>query len=157
MYLPACIFGINTAKHSGSESTAFYLCYGRDPVFPRDISLPLLHDYIATHLATIQNVRENASALMMRHQDATTDENNKKHMDNTFQVNDRVYVSFPNLALAGASAKLSAFYSGPLTVVELLPHHNLLVKSDHPNSVPIRTHESWFLPQTFRRITPYLH
>lgn len=150
VYLPACIFGINTAKHSGSESTAFYLCYGRDPVFPRDISLPLLHDYNAKHLATIQNVRENASALMMRHQDATTDEYNKKHMDNTFQVNDRVYVSFPNLALAGASAKLSAFYSGPFTVVELLPHHNLFVKSDHPNSVPIRTHVNRLKPFTER-------
>lgn len=123
--LRACGFGINITIHASSEHSPFYLCYGRSPVFPKDIDLPLLHNYNETHLRSLESVRKTASIFMMRSQDVVSESYNLKHQINFLKVGDRVYVNFPNLSLPVASAKLSPFFSGPFTITTMLPRNNV--------------------------------
>ena len=97
-------FALNSAVSTSTQTTPFFLNYGRHPVYP-----------FANASQLMVSDREDVNEILLRIQSAI-------QMAHDIQVGDKVYVSTKNFRqrLGPGQAKLFSRYIGPVVVTELI-------------------------------------
>lgn len=121
-YLPSAIFALNTARHSSTGLSPYFLLTGRHPRVPYELGLTI-PDMNTTYLEDLQKVREAVKFSLIIAQDKTRAHFNKKHLDIEFIPGDYVMVEYPFTEI-GNSKKLSICYRGPFKILQKLSDQN---------------------------------
>jgi len=124
MYLPACLYAYNTSQHEAIGDSPFFLTYGREPVFPPDITLlpaTRLSNSVDIHRTRILEQLQTARALAKENIQKAQykmkmyyDETSKDH---PFKVGHRVWIYTP-VVKTGYCKKLTSFWRGPFRLIE---------------------------------------
>ena len=124
--LPSLQFAYNTAKHSSTGETPFFLNYGRHPIVPAGLvgtpptagdhhQVPASEEFIKelqVALSTAASSLERSVARQKRLADT-------RRQDQEYAVGDMVLLSTANLSLPGnLTRKLAKLYDGPFQVLE---------------------------------------
>ena len=122
-YLPSLQFAYNTARHTSTGETPFFLTYGRNPIVPSvligdalsttDRRVPAAEDY----LEELRSAMARAIAKLKLSQDRQRKVADRRRQDQQYAVGDRVLLSTANLAIPSKlTRKLSKLYEGPFVI-----------------------------------------
>jgi hypothetical protein len=122
-YLPSLQFAYNTAKHTSTGETPFFMTYGRNPIVPAgllggapstaDRRVPATYDYIEELRSTLTR----ANSQLEKAQDRQRTVADRRRQDQRYAVGDRVLLSTAHLAVpANLTRKLSKLYEGPFLI-----------------------------------------
>ena len=110
----------NSAVHSATTFTPFFLTYGQNPrILPLE-TLESKNPSSESYLKTIQESTKNAIKAIQKSNEAMEKHSNKKRLPANFQVNDKVLLSTRNLKLEEGAGirKLSPKFCGPFEITE---------------------------------------
>jgi transposase InsO family protein len=122
--LPSLQFAYNTAKHSSTGETPFFLNYGRHPIIPGSLlggpppaarvrRVPATQDFVNELRTSIAN----ATAVLEKSRERYKKVADTKRQEQEYAVGDRVLLSTANVALPrNLSRKLAKLYDGPFKV-----------------------------------------
>ena len=122
-YLPSLQFAYNTARHTSTGETPFFLTYDRNPIVPSlligdalsttDRRVPAAKDY----LEELRSAMASAIAKLKLSHDRQRRVADRWRQDQQYAVRDRVLLSTANLAIPSKlTRKLSKLYEGPFVI-----------------------------------------
>ena len=124
-YLPSLQFAYNTAKHTSTGETPFFLNYGRHPIVPSRLigdALPAAVKRVpalAEFVKGLQSAMAEAKSNLKDSQDRQKKVADRRRQDQRYAVGDRVLLSTANLAVPpNLTRKLSKLYEGPFYIEE---------------------------------------
>ena len=124
VHLPSLQFAYNTAKHSSTGETPFYLNYGRHPIVPASLvggphqgdavqRVPATSDFIQELRSSMGRAKEVLERSMQRYKEVA----DTRRQEQKYSVGDRVLLSTANIALPrNLTRKLARLYDGPFKV-----------------------------------------
>ena len=104
-YLPSLQFAYNTAKHTSTGETPFFLNYGRHPIVPSRLigdALPAAVKRVpalAEFVKGLQSAMAEAKSNLKDSQDRQKKVADRRRQDQRYAVGDRVLLSTANLAV----------------------------------------------------------
>jgi hypothetical protein len=123
-------YAINSAKHSSTGYSPFFLNYGREPVTPATFLHGLSAEVrasspsaLAEHVVnTLHDALERAKKCIERAKESQATYANKRRRDVSFQRGDEVLLSTEHLRRRGVAGvrKFDHLWSGPFTVTEVV-------------------------------------
>ena len=124
-YLPSLQFAYNTARHTSTGETPFFLNYGRHPIVPSRLigdalspavkKVPALAEFITGLQAAVAE----AKSTLQKAQDRQKKAADRRRQDQRYAVGDRVLLSTANLPVPqNLTRKLSKLYEGPFYIEE---------------------------------------
>eukprot|EP00889_Picochlorum_renovo_P006501 jgi/Picre1/33531/NNA_008854.t1 len=124
-YLPLVEFALNSAVSTSTQTTPFFLNYGRHPVYPFANASQLMvsdREDVNEILLRIQSAIQMAQAHLEEAQRRQKEVIGARRREHDIQVGDKVYVSTKNFRqrLGPGQAKLFSRYIGPVVVTELI-------------------------------------
>ena len=124
-YLPSLQFAYNTAKHTSTDETPFFLNYGPHPIAPSRLignALPAAVKKVpalAEFVKELQSAMAEAKSNLTDSQDRQKKVADRRRQDQRYAVGDRVLLSTANLAVPpNLTRKLRKLYEGPFYIEE---------------------------------------
>lgn len=128
--LPVAEYALNSAKHSSTGYTPFFLNYGREPVTPATFLHGLSADLGGASpsalaeqvVSTLHSALEKAKQCIARAKETQAEYANRRRRDVSFQRGDEVLLSTEYLRRRGVTGvrKLDHLWSGPFKVTEVV-------------------------------------
>jgi hypothetical protein len=121
--LPAVEFAYNNAKQSSTQTSPFFLNYGRDPLLPASLFQPQETNVpaVAEFLETQTTILNAAKDQLHRAQESQAKFADQRRREEEFKVGDLVLLSTANLNLDAhkqrPSAKLLSRFTGPFKII----------------------------------------
>ena len=124
----------NSAVHSATLHTPFYLNYG---IHPRTIPVETLASNNPSATRFIENMQQSVKSgkeRIIKCNESMAREANKHRTNHKFQVGDQVWLSTKNIALedGSGSRKLNPKYCGPLTITKIINDVTVKLKLPQP-------------------------
>jgi hypothetical protein len=137
--LDECLFVYRSSVSRVLDDSPFYMIYGRDPVLPQDLLIPVKIrqpetevDFKMERLKQLKRAHENLQARKVIYQQRYKLEYDKVHKDVKFEVGDSVMVYFPASKI-GMSYKFLPKWEGPFKVTAKISPLNYRVESTKLN------------------------
>ena len=123
-HLPNLQFAYNTAKHSSTGESPFFLNYGRHPIVPASLvggppqgdavqRVPAAADYLQEIRSSMGRAKESLERSRQRYKQVA----DRRRQEQKYSVGDRVLLSTANIALPrNLTRKLARLYDGPFKV-----------------------------------------
>ena len=131
--LPSLKMAYNTASHSSTGYTPFFLTYGRHPTLPsslitNDFQEGFIDDELGRQMSEIVRSTRRMRSLLHDAHSSQKEQFDKRARKKDFKVGDRMYVTRPH---SGPQAqKLQPLYRGPYVVRERRKHNNYLLEEE---------------------------
>ena len=141
--LPSLIFSYNTAVHSSTGYTPFFLAFNRLPSLPHAFTMPndaplYRDDVLAQNLRLLQDTRTKMASILHDAYKAQELQFNKRAREKIFHIGDQVYVTRPHSGQI--QQKLQPNYTGPWLVTAICPHNNYYLTMPSKAKRPITVH-----------------
>jgi len=135
LFLPHITFALNTSIQKTTQFTPFFLVYGREAMMPLEAGLVPDSEFpsVEEMIDHIQQARLLAGLRIEEAQDKYAEYHNKKRMEISFEIGDKVLVRKIKRR-KGCSPKLMHYYYGPYTVVQKVSEVNYIVEAQKKNS-----------------------
>ena len=132
--LTSAIHAYRSSIHQGTGYSPYYLCFGKEPLTPLDLKLPVskefnTHKEIVKYLHDNTRVaREEAKENIESQQRKSKDRYDQKATNIKFDVGDLVMIK-NGVKRAGKAKKLQPKFTGPFKLVEKLSEVTFRVKN----------------------------
>ncbi len=141
VHLPYLLFAYRVAVQESTQTSPFYMLYGREPRIPTETALSQprtpyqvdFPDYLSELVANLSDAWAVAHENIKK---AQQKQNDKKRFVSKLKVGDKVMVYFPNLA-QGKAWKFARPYCGPYQVLALTPTNAEVRLWNDPQDKPI--------------------
>lgn len=128
-HLKLASFSYNTSLHEGTKFTPYELVFGRIARVPSGDDAPgdeqneSYTSYLTDLFNKIRNAQENAKRNLIAYKEKTKTRYDKKINPHNFKVGDYIFLLKEPL-----KGKLSAQYTGPYEIIQILPRCNVKLK-----------------------------
>ncbi len=149
------------------DDNPFFLIYGRDPVLPHDLFLPIqpankrvisahdINEYKYKQLQILQKAYEKLNLKKNCEKDAYKKHYDKTHKHVEFNVGEKVMLYTPKTEI-GLSTKFLAKWSGPYTVITKVSPVNFRIETENKSKNMVvhvqrlKHYRPWIAPKSYK-------
>ena len=137
--IDTCLFTYRISLNRTLNDNPFFLIYGRDPILPQDLFLPIhrsalrqisaedISDYKIKQLHLLQFAYKKLNSHKARERFEYKKYYDKTHKETSFEVDDQVMLFTPRTKV-GLSTKFLPFWSGPFKIVTKISPVNFRIE-----------------------------
>ena len=145
--IDSCLFVYRTTFNRGINEIPFFLMYGRDPILPQNLMMPLgkgfqrsireadLDVYKSKLMRTLKTAYDALDQHKINYQNKYKKYYDKSRKPVEFQLGDKVRVYFPVTETEGLKYKLGVRWRGPFTIISKIDQVTYRVRKDEAHQI----------------------